>query len=219
MRDIRALCLLSWLSISAAVAQAQGPSDDADAAQHLDAFLDEVHTFRADFSQELLDGGGQLIEAASGTLSLKRPNRFLWSYREPFEQLVVADAQNLWIYDVELAQVTVAPLEGSISASPAMLLSGDRDVRDGFEVVDNFSEGDIDWITLAPRQDGTDFHWVRVGFDSRTLVGLELVDALDQTTSIRFDDVAVNPEIDDEFFGFIPPAGADVIGQPAVATR
>ena len=60
---------------------------------------------------------------------------------------------------------------------------------------------------------------MRVGFDSRTLVGLELVDALDQTTSIRFDDVAVNPEIDDEFFGFIPPAGADVIGQPAVATR
>ena len=77
--NIRALCLLSWLSMSAAAVQAQEPTPDVDASQRLDAFLDEILTLQADFSQELLDGGGQLIEAASGTLSLKRPNRFLWS--------------------------------------------------------------------------------------------------------------------------------------------
>ena len=91
----------------------------------LDRFLDETRTLRAEFSQELLDGGGNLIEEASGVFFLKRPNRFLWSYSEPFEQQVVADAENLWIHDVELEQVTVSPLAGAIASSPAMLLSGD----------------------------------------------------------------------------------------------
>ena len=207
--------------------QNQEPQDQAPAAQatetsdngsrHLDRFLDETRTFRARFSQELLDGDGNLVEAASGTFSLKRPNRFLWSYAEPFEQQVVADAANVWIHDVELGQITVSPLDGMIASSPAMLLSGDGQVRDGFEITESFRDGPIEWIRLTPRERGVDFRLIQVGFDAGELAALILVDALGQVTSIEFHDVMVNPDIGDEFFEFNPPAGTDVIGDPVRA--
>ncbi|MDE0004093.1 MAG: outer membrane lipoprotein chaperone LolA [Rhodospirillaceae bacterium] len=185
----------------------------------LDRFLEETRTLQAEFSQELLDGGGNLIETASGTFSLKRPNRFLWSYSEPFEQQVVADAENLWIHDVELEQVTVSPLEGAIASSPAMLLSGDGQVRDGFEVVETSGDGTIAWVSLAPIEPGVDFRSVQVGFDAGELFALVLIDALGQVTSIQFRNMAVNLDIEDEFFRFEPPAGADVIGEPVDNAR
>ena len=218
----RAVMAAVWTTVSAtvvALSHAQTPQASGNGPGPLERFLEETRTLRADFGQELLDGAGQPIEAATGTFSLKRPNRFQWSYREPYRQLVVADGMNLWIYDVELGQVTVAPLEGVISSSPAMLLSGERDVRDGFEIVDSTGDGQVDWITLLPKQQGTDFHSVRVGFASGVLAALELVDALGQTTSIRFRNVTVNPGIEDAFFEFTPPAGADVIGDPVDVAR
>ena len=219
---LRAVMAAVWATVSTAVvalSHAQAPEAGGNGPEHLERFLKDTRTLRAEFGQELLDGAGQPIEAATGTFSLKRPNRFLWSYREPYRQLVVADGMNLWIHDVELGQVTVAPLKGVISSSPAMLLSGEQNVRDGFQIVDSTSDGRIDWITLVPKQQGTDFHSVRVGFDSGELAALELVDALGQTTSIRFHNVTVNPGIEDAFFEFTPPARADVIGDPVDDAR
>ena len=199
--------------------QTRVPAADGVGPGSLDRFLEDTRTLRAEFSQELLDGGGNLVETASGTFSLKRPNRFLWSYSEPFEQQVVADAENLWIHDVELEQVTVSPLAGAIASSPAMLLGGDGQVRDGFEIVETSGDGAITWISLEPREPGVDFRSVQLGFDAGELFALVLVDALGQVTSIQFRNMAVNLEIEDEFFRFEPPAGADVIGEPVDNVR
>ena len=199
--------------------QTRLPAAGGVGSEPFDRFLDETRTLRAEFSQELLDGDGNLVETASGSFSLKRPDRFLWSYSEPFEQQVVADAENLWIHDVELEQVTVSPLEGAIASSPAMLLSGDGQVRDGFEIVETSSDGAINWISLAPTEPGVDFRSVQVGFDAGELFALVLVDALGQVTSIQFRNMAVNLDIEDEFFRFEPPAGADVIGEPVDNAR
>ena len=181
----------------------------------LESFLETTRTLRAEFQQELWNSEGQLIERAAGMLWIKRPNQFLWNYQEPFEQLVVADGMNLWIYDVELRQVTVSPLDELISATPAMLLSGDQVVRDGFEVTENFTTNGINWVRLVPKLEGTDFNTVFIGFREGVLARLELLDGLDQVTEIQFEEVELNPMILDSTFNFIPPEGADVIGQPS----
>jgi outer membrane lipoprotein carrier protein len=177
----------------------------------LDSFLEDVSSLTADFRQELWTADQRLLETASGTLSLKRPNRFLWHYVEPIEQSVVADGKELWIYDVELAQVTVTPLDSSAS-SPAMLLSGDRAVRDGFDVVRSFSVDGLEWVELKPKLDGTDFTSVRIGFKDSAPERVELVDGLDQVTRIELSGVVVNPDLGDAVFDFEPPPGVDVIG-------
>ena len=45
---------------------------------------------------------------------------------------MVADGTNLWFYDRDLEQVTVKPADAALSATPAMLLSGDGDIRETF---------------------------------------------------------------------------------------
>ena len=192
-----------------AVCQQVAPPANGERA--LDSFLDDVSSLTADFRQELWTVDQRLLETATGTLSLKRPNRFLWHYVEPIEQSVVADGKQLWIYDVELAQVTVTPLDSSAS-SPAMLLSGDRAVRDGFDVVRSFSVDGLEWVELKPKLEGTDFTSVRIGFKDSAPERVELVDGLDQVTRIELSGVVVNPDLGDAVFDFEPPPGVDVIG-------
>lgn len=187
------------------------PAADADA--RLETFLADIKSLTADFRQELWTADQRLLETDTGTLALARPNRFRWSYLEPTELLVVADGEHVFMYDVELAQVTVAPLDESIASSPAMLLSGDQSVRDGFDVVQTYELEGLDWIKLVPKAGGTDFSSVVIGFDGATPRRLELVDALNQVTRIVLDNVVVNPGLDDSIFEFNPPAGVDVIGE------
>ena len=195
------------------VAYGQEPEvNTADA--DLERFLTETTTLQADFEQELRGSDGEIVELASGRLSLRRPNQFFWEYREPLEQVILADGDNLWIYDVDLAQATVTPLDELVDATPAMLLSGDRSVRDSFETIEYFSAENVDWVRLAPTSVGADFQSILVGFRSGQLAALELLDALDQVTRIEFADVVENAEVSSEIFLFDPPRGVDVIGEP-----
>jgi outer membrane lipoprotein carrier protein len=205
------LALLAVCAFGGSAAAQPAPTV-ADGFARLDAFLSGVQTLTAEFKQELWTADHQLLQTETGTLSLYRPNRFRWTYREPTELTVVADGEQLWIYDVELAQVTVAPLDSTVGSSPAMLLSGDRAVRDGFDVVQSSSLDGIDWVKLAPKTAGADFTSVLIGFKGAAPERLELVDGLNQVTRIEFSAMAVNPAIDAGTFEFVPPAGVDVIG-------
>jgi len=181
--------------------------------QHLQIFLEEVQTLQAEFYQELRSRDEQLVEIAMGRLSLRRPNQFLWRYRRPIEQLILADGENLWIYDIELSQATVTPLSDIMEATPAMLLSGDQGVRDGFETLETFSADGLSWVHLAPKLSGSDFSSVLVGFRDGELARLELIDGLDQTTRIDFSEIHINQELGENLFVFDPPSGVDVIGE------
>lgn len=199
--------LSSALAASCVIAQ---PTQNGPAT--LEAFLDDVHSLTADFRQEIWTADQRLLQTETGTFSLERPNRFRWLYREPTELTVVADGAQLWIYDVELEQVTVAPFDASVGVSPAMLLSGDRSVREGFDVVDSYPAEGFQWVKLTPKIGGGDFSSVLIAFDGTTPRRLELVDGLNQVTRIELDNLAVNPDLDENIFEFDVPPGVDVIG-------
>jgi len=197
------------------VAQGAGAQPD-NTNQHgvatLHAFLSGVRSLTADFKQELYSSDEKVLETQVGKLSLQRPNRFRWSYTNPTELLVVADGKKLWMYDVDLAQVTVSPLNDTVGSSPAMLLSGDRDVRDDFDVVQTFMRDGLEWVKLVPKTGAADFASVTIGFEGAAPRRLELVDRLNHVTRITLANVVVNPELPDSVFQFAPPAGVDVIG-------
>ena len=182
-------------------------------AEPLDAFLGGVHALTADFKQEVWagDSADAPLETATGSLSLKRPNRFRWTYAEP-ETTVVSDGKHLKIYDVELEQVTVAPFDDTVGTSPAMLLSGDRNVREAFDVERTYTLEGLDWVRLVPKTAGSDFTSVQIGFMGREPRRLELVDGLNHVTRIELVNVVVNPELADETFELEVPDTVDVIG-------
>ncbi len=188
----------------------------ADAVARVDAYLGGLKTLTAQFVQVVQDRKGEVTDRASGTLSIARPDRFRWDYREPYEQAIVADGQKLWLYDPDLAQVTVRSLEQGLGATPAMLLSGSGKVGDAFTAGPVETRRDWTWCRLLPKQRGSDFERVSLAFDGKgELAAMELVDKLGQTTTIQFTGLKRETKIDESLFHFVPPPGADVIGEAA----
>jgi outer membrane lipoprotein carrier protein len=190
-------------------AAAQG----ADAGRkRVESFLQGLDGMQAQFRQVLTDRNGQSVDEASGTLAISRPDRFRWDYRDPHEQVIVADGTRIWIYDRDLEQVTVRKLDETLSATPAMLLSGRSSLADNFNVTQVVQEGAVEWVRLEPKRDDTDFRWVRLGFEGALLKYMQLADKLGQTTSLEFSKLERNPPLDPSRFTFTVPPGADVIG-------
>ena len=96
----------------------------ADGKQRAEQFLQGLEGLQAEFKQTLVDRAGEVTDESSGTLAIKRPDRFRWDYRDPHEQVIVSDGTRVWLYDADLEQVTVRKLDIALSSTPAMLLSG-----------------------------------------------------------------------------------------------
>lgn len=209
----RLLSALAMVAPALAVLLAPAPAG-ATAVARLEAFLAEVRALRARFEQEVLDERGASAQRSSGTLAVLRPGRFRWDYREPYRQLIVADGERLWIYDEDLAQVTVRPQAEALTRTPLQILTtGVGGALEGFRVRELGLRGGLEWVELRPdgAADRGEFERILVGFDGPRLARMELVDAFGQTVRLRFEAVERNPELDPALFRFEPPPGVDVV--------
>lgn len=179
--------------------------------ERLDFFFQNVVTLKADFSQTVTDESGEVVQEAAGTMKLLRPGRFRWDYETPFRQVIVSDGQFLWIYDEELAQATVKEIGAALGSTPIMLLSEIRPVGEDFTIIDETSDGDMDWVELVPKTVDTDFRRIRFGLDGEGMKQMVLFDQFGQKTVIRFLDMQVNTGIAASAFRFEVPPGVDLI--------
>lgn len=181
----------------------------------LDTFFSEVSSLEATFEQITYDDRDQIVEEAHGTFRMLRPDRFTWRYESPYQQEVTADGKRLWVYDVELDQVSVRDLDEALGRTPASLLTGDRHPEDSFRVKALGQADGVTWFRLSPESEDTGFDRVVLGFDGETPRRMILEDSFGNTTELTFSEVRLNPRLDPERFDFEPPEGADVIGDEA----
>ncbi len=183
----------------------------AGSIEKLQTFVAQTQSARAQFTQQVLDKNGKSQLSASGTLLFARPGKFRWEYQKPYAQSIVGDGQKLWIYDKELAQVTVKKLEGALGSSPAALLAGSNDLEEYYNPNAKGVSRGLDWLEAYPKEADSMFQKVRMGFKGSTLDTMELYDQLGQVTVIRFSRIERNPKLPADSFAFAPPAGVDVI--------
>jgi outer membrane lipoprotein carrier protein len=189
------------------------------AATPLDRYLDQLKTLRAEFVQRLEDSRGNVVQEARGTLVVQRPGRFRWEVLPKGAevdggQLLVADGRNLWFFDRDLEQVTVKAADATITATPAMLLSGSGDIRTVFTIENAGRSGGLDWVRVEPIAGDADFREARLGFAGGELQRMILHDKLGQTATLEFGSVRRNGPVKAAEVTFVPPPGADVIGTP-----
>lgn len=190
------------------------PVADADAVlARLDDFTRQLETFTADFEQTLYDESSEPLQSSSGRLQIKRPGKFFWRYEKPDRQDIVTDGNTLWLYDHELEQVTVSPVDERLSGTPLVLLTGGAPLGEEFDIEALGASEGIDWLQLTPRETDSDFEQVYLGLGAGGVVAMELQDSFGQATQIRFSNVQSNQPIDDAVFAFTPPDGVDVIGE------
>ncbi|MDD5241179.1 MAG: outer membrane lipoprotein chaperone LolA [Sulfuricella sp.] len=183
----------------------------ASSLDSLKSFLSDVKTGKAHFKQLVLDKKMTTVQESSGTMLFSRPGKFRWTYEKPYEQLIVGDGVKLWMYDVDLKQVTVKQMGRAIGSSPAALLAGNNEIEQHFELKDLGRRGTLDWLEATPKDKESSFESVRMGFSAKGLDVMELRDHFSQTTIIRFSDIERNPKFSPDTFKFTPPNGADVI--------
>jgi len=186
----------------------------AAATDKLKAFVAATHSAQANFSQELLDKNGKRIQLVTGIMQFERPGKFRWEYQKPYEQIIVGDGKKFWLYDVDLNQVTVKKLDAALGNSPAALLSGSNEIERGFTLSDLGMKDDLDWLQAVPKKSETSFTKILMAFNSKSeLVVMELHDSFGHRTVLRFSELKNNPSLSSQQFKFIPPQGADVLGE------
>ena len=181
--------------------------------ERFQSYLRGTQTARADFEQKVFDRERKLVQESKGSFSFLRPGRFRWIYAQPYPQLIVGDGRRVWIYDEDLNQVTVRAMAKALGSTPAALLAGAADVERAFELADAGSRDGLEWLEAKPREREAGFERIRLGMGTLGVQAMELTDHFGQTTVLRFSNVVRNPQLDPASFRFVPPKGADVLGE------
>ena len=179
----------------------------------LKAFVADTRRARADFSQTVASRSGRKPQLSSGSFLFSRPGRFRWSYERPYAQLIVGDGVRLWVYDQDLNHVTVKKLGQALGASPAALLAGDDVMEKNFVLKDEDSQDGLEWVAATPKAKEGSFELVRLGFKDDLPRVMVVKDSFGQTTVLNFSRFERNPKLDPGLFRFVPPKGADVVGE------
>lgn len=188
----------------------------ATVSENLDHFFEDVETYSARFQQVVLDEDFNPIEESSGRVTIKRPGRFRWDYEPPNETRIISNGDKVWVFDVELDQVSVRSYRKALGSTPAALLAGGAEISEEFDVTDlGEVNGPLHWVRMVPKSEDVGFEDIRIGFEDGRLRVMELVDGLGQTTRITMTDGAENETVSDAQFDFIPPDGVDVIDETA----
>ncbi len=202
----RTLCvLLASLLFAAGTAH-------ADSLAQLKQFMDGTRSARGNFSQQVFSKSGRKPQQASGTFAFSRPGKFRWTYEKPYAQLLVGDGSKLWAWDQELNQVTTKKLGQALGSTPAAILAGDNSLEKNFTLQDDGAADGMEWVEARPKADDSSFERIRMGFSGGQLKAMVLHDNFGQTTSLNFLQMERNPSLDAGLFRFVPPKGADVVG-------
>ena len=192
----------------------------ADGLQALEQFIRTAQAGRADFTQVVTapprDGQAARSKTSTGTFEFSRPNRFRFEYLKPFQQTLVADGQTLWLYDVDLNQVTARKQQAVLGSTPAALIAAAPDLpslRKDFELKASPEQDGLQWVLATPRSKDGQLNSVRIGFRGSDLSVLEILDSFGQKSVMTFDKLQLNVPIPAGAFQFTPPGGADVLRQ------
>jgi outer membrane lipoprotein carrier protein len=200
-----------WL-LALVVTATPATAQDRSAAERLADELRNYRTYQAEFVQTVSDGQGHKIQEVRGELKAKRPGLFYWETREPMTQFIVADGDKVEVYDPDLDQVTIHPMDQQMANTPAMLLSGKvNNLEETYQVTYRTFGGKTTEYTLAPRNPDSLFVSLTMTFYEGELQEMRLQDSLDQRSVLRFDDITVNDAIPDSAFDMDYPENVDVI--------
>ncbi len=187
--------------------------DQVSASPKFFDYLNGIESLKADFSQEIIDQDGVVLETSQGSLKIRKPNKYKWVYFSPMEQEIVCNGDKIWIHDPELEQVVV---RDTIDSDPNIL---DFIFEEPSVVAKTYS------IELLSRNNGAQekfslshlkeasaiFEEIYVSFYKGTIHEVQVKTGADRTLIIRLKDVRKNTEISVQDFEFAPTKDTDVV--------
>ncbi|MDO4640567.1 MAG: outer membrane lipoprotein chaperone LolA [Neisseria sp.] len=150
-------------------------------------------------------------QTASGVFQIRRPGLFRWEYTKPYKQTIVGDGKTIWLYDVDLKQVTKSDQSQTIGDSPAAILANKTALESSYTLKEDGSTGGIDYVLATPKKNNAGYQYIRIGFKGSALSTMQLKDSFGNQTDIQFSNLNNKPVFSGNTFRFTPPKGVDVL--------
>lgn len=200
----------------AAAAAVLSPWAQASGLSALASFLADVQSGDVTFTQTIRPAGqaDAPSQVLRGRMRFSRPDRFRFDYLTPYEQVIVADGQAIWLYDVDLLQVTVNDQSRALAGSPVGMLLAAHDLnqlREAFELNEAAPAQGLRWVLAQPKQKDAALTEALMGFDDQGLARLDMTDAFGQRSTFRFEQAGMGIAVADSSFRFMVPENVDLI--------
>jgi outer membrane lipoprotein carrier protein len=188
----------------------------ATALEQFKNFAATAKSAQGEFSQRLVkndNGRMKVSNESTGTFIFARPGRFIWTYQKPYDQVLQADGEKLYIYDKDLNQVTVKKLGNALGSSPAAILFGSNNIEQNFTLKEVGEKQGLEWLEAVPKTKDTTFDRIGIGMRNGVPAAMELHDSFGQVSLLTFTKFEKNPPVKTDQFKFVVPKGADVLQQ------
>lgn len=185
----------------------------------------QLRSLKADFTQSVRSEQSDTTQSIEGTVWYRKKDQLRLQHRVPEAQLAVSDGRSLWVHRPSVNQVIVTKLSDWRKSEPMaqglLNFGAYGDLLRRYEVsIDSVSAPDAAGhrqvlVGLTPREKGSEPFKLTLGLSTRDFFPAEFSLVVGEISStVRFRDVAFNPDLKDELFRFTPPPGADVFQKP-----
>jgi outer membrane lipoprotein carrier protein len=184
----------------------------------LESTYGKITDLRAEFSQVAHNKSlGQDIKA-EGVVYLKKGGKMRWDYKSPTPQQIVSDGSSLWVFTPELNQVNKGSAPRALAGPAGSFLAGLGRVRDEFTVrflnpANRVDASGRPVLDLTPKAPTPLLTRLVLTVDPKEHIVRQAViyDQLQNTVTMSFTKIAMNPGLADSLFTFTPPPGAAVV--------
>lgn len=209
-----ALPVREWLALAAIAAPLV--AQPSESARGLVRAIESHHARTSDmvarFSQSYRSGmlGREIVER--GVVSIKRPGRMRWEYKDPEPKLFVSDGRTFYFYVPADRQVVVSEQDPRHSLA-ARLLTGGGGLLDEFEAsLEVPLEEGVLRLRLVPRQAQAEVESATIDAEPGGRIrAVQIEDVQGGRTRFRFEAVRENTGLAERLFRFEPPKGVEVI--------
>jgi outer membrane lipoprotein carrier protein len=172
-------------------------------------------SFKAEFIQESTLKAMDITDFAAGKIFARYPGMMRWEYEKPERQIIITDAQKLWIYRPADNQVMVGSAPAFFSdGKGASFLSDIKLIRQKFEISLAESKNDFFYeLKLKPLEKTLDVTDIRISVTKNTFTIIRVItyNSYDDQNRIELLNHQFNVKLEDALFSFDIPPGADVV--------
>ncbi len=192
---------LAILASTALLCAAAPVKKDAEDIKRVEAYLTDLYSIVADFSQIDPNGG-----EAEGKFYLKKPGKMRWEYKPPTPILLVSNGKVMTYYDSELDQVNYIAFDDTLAG----FLAQERITLDSKSArLTDFVAKDGTIRATIVQRDKPDEGSLTLEFTDKPLQLKQMVvtDARGQRTNIQLQNAQYGENLPDSLFKFEDPRG------------
>lgn len=188
---------------------------DDRAAQNLRAILASIQSLEGKFSQYEFNEDSAELRTLTGEFVMARPLRLFWEIAPPYSQTLVIDGKEIYIYDKDLHQVIIRPLDRQ-NLPPFFFLEGNDEILNSMEISQPRDGAPVFFLRRLNSAQPDEFF---IQFKQGLPYELQWTNPLGQKVVFIFTDLKSNSAIKERTFRFRIPRNAEVIREQSSENR